>query len=183
MSKEYLISPFGQFIKVLEGTSTEILDQTPAGHSTVLLPPPRSTDYWNGSNWVSIGPAPSPFKSFNYETKQWFDTRSLEAVKDSKWEDIKYQRNKVEFGGFTYNGMEFDSDMLSQGRILAASIMNQPTTWTLANNLVVDLTAQDMQGVVQAMMTHVMSCHARSRLARDNILSSTTIEEIETVLF
>ena len=179
----YLIDQNGQFVSAIDGTAEDIVERTPEGYTTTILAPPRSTDYWNGSNWVAIGSAPAYYFKFNYVTKAWEDTRELEAVKTSKWNQIKLERNKAEFGGFLWEGLKFDSDQISQGRILAAFIFNQPIIWTLADDTSVELSVEDVQEVTQAMSNHVQNVHAKARSAREAINSATTIEEVESVLF
>ena len=141
----YLIDQNGQFVSNIDGTAEELIARTPEGYSTTILPPPRSTDYWNGSNWVAIGSAPAYYFKYNYATKAWEDTRDLDTVKTSKWNQLKLERNKAEFGGFLWEGLKFDSDQVSQGRILAAFIFNQPTVWTLSDDTVVELSVEDIQ--------------------------------------
>ena len=179
----YLINQHGQFVSTIDGTSEEIIERTPEGYETTILAPPRSTDYWNGSNWVAIGSAPAYYFKFNYELKQWEDTRDLQAVKTEKWNQIKMDRNKAEFGGFIFEGLKFDSDQISQGRILAAYMFNQPVIWTLSDDTVIDLTVEDIQGVALAMATHVQTVHGKARIAREAIQSAATIAEVDSVLF
>lgn len=180
---QYLIAPNGQFIQKLEGTAQEILSMIPEGHDTTILPPPRTTDYWNGTAWVHIGAQPHWYMEFDYDVKQWKDTRNIDDVRRQKWEEIKLARNQFEFGGFTYNDWPFDSDQISQGRILAALLFGQPTEWTLANDEVVSLTKEQVEEFGQAMMQHVQNAHARGRAARAAINAATTIQEVEAVLF
>lgn len=179
---QYLISPHGQYVGTLSGTVTEIIDQVPPGHSTTVLPPPRPTDYWNGTEWVAIGVAPSPNHKYDYETKQWKDFRTLEEAKQQKWDAIKLQRNKLEFGGFIYLGKKFDSDQISQVRIIAAVMLAQPITWTLADDSAIDLDKDQLIGLGNSLANHVNSTHARGRLARQLIELAQTHEEVEAVL-
>lgn len=179
---QYLISPYGQYKGVLTGSLDEILSQIPADHSTTMFPPPRTTDYWNGTEWVSIGTAPTPNHKFDYATKQWKDFRTLEEAKKQKWEAIKLQRNKLEFGGFMYLGKKFDSDQISQVRILAAVMLAQPITWTLADDTSIELDEDQLIGLGNSLANHVKNSHARGRIARQLIEQAQTHEEVEAVL-
>lgn len=183
MKTEYLINQYGQYIKTLTGTTSEIIGQIPPNHSTVLLPPPRSTDYWTGTDWMAIGSPPAYYFKFDYVDRTWKDSRSLSEVKTLKWEEIKLERNKQEFGGFVLNGKPFDSDYISQGRILAAYLFNQPVSWTLADDTVVELSVEEIQQLALALGNHVTALHRRGRLARDAINAANTISEVESVLF
>ena len=180
---QYLINEDGQYVGTVQGTISEIIEQTPPGHTTTILVPPRSTDYWDGTNWAPIGAPPAYYYKFDYKTKTWVDTRDIDAVKTAKWNAIKLERNKAEFSGFTYNNMKFDSDQTAQGRILAAYMFNQPVSWTLANDEVVLLSVEDIQGVAAAMAAHVIDVHHKARISREAINSAKTIAEVESVLF
>lgn len=180
---KYLYDENGQYISELTGTAEEILSKVPFGHGTTDLPPPRETDYWNGTNWVSIGTKPKWYFAFNYESKEWEDTRKLADVQAECWERIKLSRNVLEFGGFSYKGSVYDSDQISQGRILAAYVFGQPTEWTTATDGVVELTADEVKELGYTMMAHVQSVHTRGRLARELIFSSKSIEEAESVIY
>lgn len=180
---QYLISPHGQYKGVLTGSTDEILSQIPPGHSTTILPPPKPTDYWNGSEWIGIGTAPTAHHKYSYEQKKWIDSRSLYEAKQQKWEEVKLQRNKLEFGGFMYLGKKFDSDQISQVRIIAAVVLGQAITWTLADDSIIELTSDQLKGLGEALASHVQAVHARGRVARQLIETATTIEEVTAVVF
>lgn len=180
---EYLYDQNGQYVKQLNGTAEEVIGATPIGYGTTNLPPPRATDYWNGSEWVNIGTKPKWYFEFDYDTKEWKDTRSLASVKVECWERVKLARNVLEFGGFLYNGSVYDSDQISQGRILAAYVFGQPTEWTTATDGVVELSADQVRELGYTMMAHVQSVHSRGRLARELIFASKSIEEAEAVIY
>ena len=180
---QYLINTDGQYVSMIDGTSSEIIQQTPEGYTTTVLAPPRSSDYWNGSNWVPIGSAPAYYFKFDYKIKDWVDTRNIEEVKVQKWNQIKLERNIAEFGGFLCDGLPFDSDQISQGRILAAYLFNQPVAWTLANDEVITLSVEQIQRVALSMAKHVQKVHEQARIARVAIKEATTIKEVEAVMF
>ena len=78
---QYLIDQKGRFIKELSGTAAEIISETPNGYTTTVLPPPRTTDYWDGTQWVAIGAPPEWYFEFDYAIKDWADTRNLHDAK------------------------------------------------------------------------------------------------------
>lgn len=135
-------------------------------------------------------PPPSPHHQFDYTTKQWADPRTLDDLKVQKWNEMKTQRDAVEFGGFVWNGYTFDSDQLSQQRIQGAAQMAQiaasqgqpySITWTLADNSGLVLTGDEMISVGMQMGFHIDSCHARGRELREQINSASTREEVEAI--
>lgn len=182
MATEYLISPTGQYVKQLTGTPAEIIYNTPEGSTTTLVPPARSSDYWNGTNWVDIGNPPDAFKVFDYSTKTWKDFRNLDDIKKQKWQQIKMERNVLEFSGFDWEGHRFDSDQISQGRLLAASLFGKTVEWTLQDDTIITLEPEDLQSVIIAMAAHVTSAHDRARIARVLIDDAKTIDAVYAVL-
>lgn len=114
----------------------------------------------------------------------------LESARRLKWQEIKGFREAVETRGFTWDGSVFDSDTISQTRIQGAfqlamlSLANNTAhtvDWTLMDNTVRTLTAADVLALGQAMTQHVKTCHARSRILREQIESAATIEQVQAV--
>ena len=122
-----------------------------------------------------------PHHSFNYETRQWIDNRTLDEIKAQKWVEIKFQRDQLESGGFNYLGMVFDSDQVSQGRIMGAAVAGIDRTWTLADNTTVELSASQLQQLYVTLQLHIASVHERGRIARAAIESAVTKEEVEAI--
>lgn len=122
-----------------------------------------------------------PYHVFNYETRQWVDTRAIDELKSQKWAEIKAQRDQLEFGGFEFDGNAYDSDQVSQGRILGAALAGIDQTWTLADNTTVSLTASQLQQLYAALQSHIASVHERGRIARQLIYEAETKEEVESV--
>ncbi|MDA3446879.1 MULTISPECIES: DUF4376 domain-containing protein, partial [unclassified Acinetobacter] len=145
--------------------------------------PPFPNMFFQKGKWVSIPTQPSPYHIFNYETKKWVDNRSLEDVKKHKWEHIKQQRDQFEYGGFEFDGGIYDSDQVSQGRIMGAAVAGVDQIWTLADNTTIDLSASQLQQLYAALQAHIANAHERGRIARQKIETALTYEEIEAVNF
>ena len=75
----------------------------------------------------------------------------------------------------------YDSDQVSQGRIMGAAAAGVDQTWTLANNTTVELTALQLQQLYGALQAHVASAHERGRIARQLIYEAETKEQVESV--
>jgi hypothetical protein len=139
---------------------------------------------------VSIPPTPSIHHVWDWTLAAWVDPRNLDQLKDAKWAEIRAQRQLAEQGGFTWSGMTFDSDTLSQQRIQGAAVLalmaqlgSMPWSidWTLADNSVVTLSAADMIAVGQALGAHVASVHATARALRLEILAAGSAEALAQV--
>ena len=135
---------------------------------------------------VQLPERPSPVHTFDYTTKQWVDPRTLSDLQAAKWEQIKRDRDEVEFGGFTWDGSPFDSDAISQSRIqgavqLAAMAPGFTIDWTLADNTARNLNGEDLANVAAALGMHVATQHAKARTLRSQIEAATTVAEVDAV--
>lgn len=142
---------------------------------------PNITDYWNGAEFISIGVKEKPYYVFDYDSKQWIDPRTPYQIKVDKWAEIKAARDELEFGGFEFEGNIYDSDQVSQGRILGAASAGLSQVWTLADNTTVNLTADQLVQLYQALQIHIAIAHERGRTAREAIMSATTKEDVDAV--
>ena len=125
--------------------------------------------------------SPKKGHTFNFITRSWEDLRPLQQVKDAKWEDLKAERDALEFGGFEFEGNTYDSDQVSQGRIMGAAVAGIDRTWTLADNITVELSASQLQQLYVTLQLHIASVHERGRIARAAIESAVTKEEVEAI--
>ena len=121
------------------------------------------------------------FCIFDTLSEQWVDVRSLEDVKQQKWDEIKNLRDSLEFGGFEFESGVYDSDQVSQGRIVGAMIAGVDQVWTLADNTNVSLTASQLQQLYTVLQVHIASVHERGRIARQLIFEAESKEEVEGI--
>lgn len=175
-----IVSADGEPLMKIEGNDDVIRMNTPVGCQAVD-DPPFGEYYRAGNVWVPLPPRPSDSHTFNYKVKLWIDSRTLVDAKAEKWNDIKQQRARLEFGGFEYKGNIYDSDQVSQGRIMGAAIAGVDQVWTLANNTTVNLTGDELKELYAALQMHVAALHERGRIARYNIDVAMTPQEIEAV--
>ena len=113
------------------------------------------------------------------------EAQALQKAKYAQWEKVKQARAAVEYGGFTWDGSTFDSDAISQARIIGAVTLAQMNSafsigWTLADNSVRTLSAADMIAVGIALGQHVNACHERARVLRGEIAVAATVGELST---
>ena len=169
----------GRLIKTISAPDDVIKLNTPEGCIAVEDPPEPNMYYQNG--WVAMPAQPSPYHTFDYTTKQWIDPRTLDEIKAQKWAEIKSQRDQLEFGGFEFEGNIYDSDQVSQGRIMGAAAAGIDQVWTLRDNTTVNLTASQLQQLYAALQAHIASVHERGRIARQLIFDAETKEQVEAV--
>ena len=137
---------------------------------------------------VALPDKPGVHHKFDYISKTWVDPRTLEEHKTAQWALIKAARDEAEFGGFTWDGSVFDSDPVSQARIqgavlLATSNPDFVVDWTLADNTVRRLAANDLSALSQALGEHMTLQHSRARDARALLDQATTLSEVQSISF
>ena len=177
-----MIAPSGQVLSIIDVQDIALAQLGVPAPNFLLGAAPESLDfYWNGREFVSIGEPPSPHHYFDYEIKQWVDPRILDDIKAQKWDEIKSQRDSLEFGGFEFEGDIYDSDQVSQGRIMGAAAAGLDQVWTLADNTTVELSASQLQQLYVTLQLHIASVHERGRKARLAVESAETKEEVEAI--
>jgi hypothetical protein len=134
---------------------------------------------------AALAARPPYLARWDVPTKAWVDTRTIDQVRADKWNEIKAARDVAEYGGFVWDGSTFDSDETSQrrlqGAVLLVQIAQQPIDWTLSDNSVRTLSAQDVVAVGEAMGQLVQSAHAKSRALRVQIDQAATMEEVMAI--
>lgn len=174
-----IISKLGELLCIIHGNSETVKLNTSDDRIAVDDPPNSNMFYQDG--WVEMPTQPSPHLIFDYTIKQWVDGRSIDEVKNQKWNDIKAQRDQLEFGGFNFDGNIYDSDQVSQGRIMGAVSAGVDQTWTLADNTTVNLTASQLQQLHITLQAHIASVHERGRIARQLIYEAETKEQVDAI--
>lgn len=182
--RRYIIEDTGKILTTLQGDSNMVeLNTAPDAVFIDTNDIVNISDYYDFDQhrFISIGEALAPHCIFDYEIKQWIDPRSLDDIKAQKWAEIKVQRDQLEFGGFEFEGNIYDSNQVSQGRIMGATLAGVDQVWTLADNTTVSLTASQLQQLYASLQAHIASVHERGRIARQLIFKSETKEQVESI--
>ena len=174
----------GKIESIISG-NTDMINLNTGSNALFIddIEPISPNDYWDFDlhQFISIGNPPTPNHTFDYVIKEWVDLRTLDEIKAQKWAEIKSERDRIEFGGFEFDGDIYDSDQVSQGRILGAASAGLSQVWTLADNTTINLAADQLVQLYQALQTHTALVHERGRIAREAIMSATTKEDVEAV--
>ena len=182
----YFLSQDGEILRAIWGNREQFQVNTKDGEIFIdTCEAVVSSSYYSFTEkrFIALSDAPSPQHVFDYEIKQWIDPRTLDEIKAQKWAEIKSQRDQLEFGGFGFEDNIYDSDQVSQGRIMGAAIAGADQTWTIANNTTVNLTASQLQQLYAALQEHISSIHERSRIARQLIFDAETKDQVEAIQF
>ena len=177
--RKAIVSSKGELLKVISGNQESIELNTPEGCQAVEDPPELNMYYQDG--WVVMPAQPTPYHIFNYDLKDWVDLRTLDEIKAQKWAEIKSQRDQLEFGGFEFEGNTYDSDQVSQGRIMGVAVADVDQVWTLADNTTIDLSASQLQQLYAALQEHIANAHERGRIARQLIHKAETKDQVEAI--
>ena len=182
--RRYIIDDTGKILTTLQGDSNMVeLNTAPDAVFIDTNDIVNISDYYDFDQhrFISIGEPPVPHCIFDYGIKQWIDPRTIDEIKAKKWAEIKAVRNQLEFGGFEFEGNVYDSDQVSQGRIMGAALAGVDQVWTLADNTTVELSASQLQQLYAALQAHIASVHERGRIARVAIDNALTKEDVEAV--
>lgn len=142
-------------------------------------------------NGALIIVSPPPGEFFEYDTQLGAWVLDIRKAREVFTAGAKLQRDAAEFGPFTYNGMTFDGDLDAQRRLsglvsAAKSAIAAGHTFTkdftLADNSVVQLTAEDLVGVEMAKLWQVDVAFQEYRAKRAAIEAATTLEELEAIV-
>lgn len=155
-----------------------------------ILPGVVYSDGWidNGQHFLPP-PKPSEIHVFDYTTKQWVDPRTLQALKDAKWEEIKSSRTDAIDAPLVTPYGTFDSGPVSRTNITNAVLLQSfenegaPSSvdFTLANNTVISLTRAQMINVGLLLGQKTQAAYAHARELRALIDAATTKEEVEAI--
>lgn len=182
--KVCMIAPNGRVLSIFKVQDFALAQLGVHAPNFLLGIAPDSLDfYWSGTEFVPLGLSPNEYCIFDYELRDWIDPRSLDELKNAKWNEVKQQRDLLEFGGFEFEGNTFDSDVTAQSRISTVAGMGVDIEWTLSDNSTLFMTTADLNGLLNALSLHVASAHERGRLARAAIFAATSKEEVELVVY
>lgn len=135
-----------------------------------------------------VSPPPGEFFEYDIQLGAW--VLDIRKAREAFTASAKQQRDAAEFDPFTYNGMTFDGDVDAQRRLAglvsaAKSAIAAGYTFTkdftLADNTVVQLTAEDFIGIEMAKLWQVDAAFQEYRAKRAAIEAATTLEELEAV--
>lgn len=114
----------------------------------------------------------------------------LAASKIRRMAMIKRDRDLAEFGLLVWDGSTFNADPQSQARIQGAALLAAQAVqrgeqlrreWTLADNSVRSLDAEELLALGRALGEQVDSAHATARALRAAIDTAQTVGEVDAV--
>jgi len=174
---------------LFSGEAAEPASLAEAGQ-TVLLGTVYEGGYVLEGDHLLEGAKPSQYHSFDWDTKQWVDPRTLQDHKDAKWLQIKSAREGAFNSPLTTPYGVFDSDPVSRSRISDAVLLTQTliglglpadTDFTLADNTSVTLLPADMVTVGLLLGQKIQAAFAQARNLRTQIYAVSNATELEAI--
>ena len=106
---------------------------------------------------------------------------------ESKIDELKRIRDAKELEPIEYNGNLFDFDEKSYSRITAAiyalDIIGGTIAWTTADNNTVNVSSNDLRGVIANAAARSNALHIKYREYRERVDSAQTEEEIDAIVW
>jgi len=142
--------------------------------------------YRHQEAWVVIPVRPSTAHVWDWGSKTWSDPRTLADHKATRIRVLKIARDAHLNGGFWWDSSFFDSDLVSQMRLLglkqkAQSDASMVEQWRLADNSWRELNASDALAVWDAFETHLRNSFIAFASLEAQVLAATTVEQVEGV--
>lgn len=112
---------------------------------------------------------------------------SLEETKEMRLYHLKAVRDNKEMEPVVYNGNRFDFDQKSYERITAAiyalDISGGKIGWTTADHETVEVTSNDLRGVIVAAAVRSNALHIKYREYKEQVNAAQTVEEVESIVW
>ena len=112
---------------------------------------------------------------------------SLDDVKVAKLTELKGERDSRELLPVTYNDHLFDFDEKSYSRITAAiyalDVSGGTINWTTADNDTVEVTANDLRGVIASAAVRSNALHTKYRGYKDRVNAAMNASEVRAVVW
>ena len=111
----------------------------------------------------------------------------LEAIKQRKITELKYQRDTAEVEPIKYGEHAYDYDSKARDRISAAIIALElqgegaTIEWTTADNADTPVTANDLKMIIAAVAVRSNKLHTAYRVAKEKVEAAATKEEVENI--
>lgn len=112
---------------------------------------------------------------------------SLDELKAAKLVELKGERDKREIAPIEYNDHIFDFDQKSYERITAAiyalDLSGGTINWTTADNDTVEVTANDLRGVIASAAVRSNALHIKYRGYKDRVNAALNASEVRAVVW
>lgn len=140
---------------------------------------------------VSMPTSPSSVHTFNWQTKQWEDLRTLQDLKLARRTYVNTERLKANQTSFTHLGKAIEADQLSRGDIDAINgeVNNTgdfPADWPgawkcLDNTWIPIVTVAEWRALYTSMVNQGTVNFAKAQALKAQIEAATTAQEVAAI--
>ena len=175
----------GKLVGSLTGSTEGLNMNTPADAIYIDMPEllDINTHFYceNTGQVLKIPEPPDKYHKFDYLSGLWVPTTDLTEARNDALNLMKVKFNAKEFGGFVYNGVKFDSDLLAQQRI-ASLVVSTSIMFTASNNQTIELTSAEFTELKGALSDHIQQVHAEYSEVKNKLLNANTLPEILRII-
>ena len=146
----------------------------------------KSTEYMEAEEWCRNNDAYIGWDGKYYVVYRAIPA-SLDEVKADKLIELKAARDSRETSPIEYNGHLFDFDEKSYSRITAAiyalDVSGGTIHWTTADNDTVDVSANDLRGVIASAAVRSNALHIKYRGYKERVNAAMNASEVRAVVW
>ena len=143
-----------------------------------------STEYMEAEEWCRNNDAYIGWDGTFYVVCRTIPS-SLDEIKESKLIELKGERDKRETLPIEYNGHLFDFDEKSYSRITAAIYALDATGgtihWTTADNDTVEVSANDLRGVIASAAVRSNTLHIKYRGYKERVNAAMNVSDVKAI--
>ena len=143
--------------------------RTREGTYAIGVVPDNFSDYWDGTQFVSIGDAPTQFHYFDYTVKRWIDGATIENVRTDAIQRIRSEQQALLDAPASFKGVLFDADSDALTNIQIAVTAGGAQQWIAYDNSIVDLTEDDVKSLLSAIQSRNSDIAVSVRKALDRV--------------
>ena len=134
---------------------------------------------------------PNLYSVFDYPSLSWVDAREIDEFKQAAKQAMTAERDRREFGTFTWRDKVYDTNEVVRMRLqaayegarlaLAASDTTWEQPWVIADNSAVVLSPQDVISLYTDMWNFTRGLHTTCGMLHVLIDMATTVEQVQAI--
>lgn len=174
----------GALLRTGECPAEDVALQARTGETLVSAYEAREGEMLVGDKVIERPPAPSTDHQWDVASRSW--GAPLETVRGRRLAELKAERDRRVNGGFVWGSLRFDSNPISQSRLLGLYVdaLNPPNefpvNWRLADNTWRSISVADARALWPAFRAHMKGCFRTFATHEAAIKALTTVEQLQS---
>lgn len=116
-----------------------------------------------------------------YDVHQKEPITNVQQAKEIKLAELKVARDKAELQPINNFDVDEKSIMRINNAITVINATHQPIEWTLADNTVCMVTAEDLQNVILSLALQSNAVHEKYRSLKERVNACDSIEDVRAI--